>query len=51
MDRDDLKSENKAVRKEQERKLAPTDLLPVWLQSAGCTGALVCKIHADNTND
>lgn len=26
-----------------------TDLLPVWLQSAGCGGALVCKTPSDNT--
>lgn len=51
MDRDDFMSENKAVRKEREREPAPTDLLPGWLLSAGCTGAQVCKIRADNTND
>lgn len=26
-----------------------TDLLPVWLQSAGCGGALVCKTPSDDT--
>lgn len=43
-----LFKEKMKLEKKQDTKLDPTDLLPVWLQSAGCTGALVCNIHADN---